>query len=350
MCHGTHRLEFLARDEVHVGDKSFRLTAQHRLDFLTNTLGRACGIREETSKFVKYAVLGLGHRENSACGSGREDSGFTSKSEPGMKPHVQLASYRRMIELKNWKQAGSIEVIRSTPTEADSGAMEKKPEKSERSAGIREALLAVAAGKPPFAGKDAGRSTLMRAPREVEGIRAKTLSAAMQILSERGTEDLSLRAIADNVGIGLASIYHYFANKEELLLQLAIAGFHELREDIAHFRTIPEYAPPMRASAFAFFNFVLTKPALLSLMFDEHLMARHESLREAELLTLQAYRAAVAEDARIPPEHQENAAHAIWAMGRGIASIISSYPSGNIPPEFVEKLLSGAAYLIDRSG
>lgn len=224
-----------------------------------------------------------------------------------------------------------------------------KDRKTELPKGIREALSAVASGKPLFARKDADSPRPSRALLEIDSVRARTLAAAMQILAEKGVAALSLRAIADSAGIGLASIYHYFANKEELLLQLALSGFHDLQREIAHFRTLPEHAPPMRAAARAFFNFVLAHPALVTLMFDEHLMAQHGALREAELSTIAAYRASMAEDDRLPPEHQDNAAHAIWAMGRGIAAIIASYPPGEIPAERVERLLAGASFLIDRT-
>lgn len=224
-----------------------------------------------------------------------------------------------------------------------------KDKKTDLPAGIRDALSAIASGKPLFARKDAEGARPSDALLAIDSVRARTLAAAMQILAERGVAALSLRAIADSAGIGLASIYHYFANKEELLLHLALTGFHDLQREIEHFRTLPEHAPPMRAAARAFFNFVLAHPALATLMFDEHLMAQHGALREAELATIAAYRASMAEDDRLPPQHQENAAHAIWAMGRGIAAIIASYPPGEIPPERVEKLLAGAAFLIDRS-
>ncbi|MBA4208575.1 MAG: hypothetical protein C0454_03510 [Parvibaculum sp.] len=224
-------------------------------------------------------------------------------------------------------------------------ARDRKPELPK---GIREALSAIASGKPLFARKEALGAPPSDALLAIDSVRARTLAAAMQILADKGVAALSLRAIADSAGIGLASIYHYFANKDELLLQLALTGFHDLQREIAHFRTLPEHAPPMRAAARAFFNFVLAHPALATLMFDEHLMAQHGALREAELATIAAYRASMEEDDRLPPEHQENAAHAIWAMGRGIAALIASYPPGEIPPDRVEKLLAGAAFLIDR--
>ena len=182
---------------------------------------------------------------------------------------------------------------------------------------------------------------------EVGGVRAKALAAASQILSSRGVDGLSLRAIADNAGIGLASLYHYFDNKEDLLLNLALMGFAELHQDMIAFQTRRDFATPMQASARAFFGFAETRPALFSLMFAERLMSRHAVLREAEHKTFLAYLAAVQADERIPPAHQANAAHALWALGRGIAAIMTSYPDGKLPPETAERLFAGASYLIN---
>lgn len=182
---------------------------------------------------------------------------------------------------------------------------------------------------------------------EIRSVRAKALSAAAHILATRGIEELSLRAIADSAGIGIASIYHYFENKEELLVNLALMGFGELREQIFSYQGQPEYASPMQASARAFFDFAETRPALFSLMFSEQLMVRNEALREAEYKTLQVYQEAVEADDRIAPRHRANAAHALWAMGRGIAAIASSHPDGKLPPEMAEKLFAGAAYLVN---
>ena len=182
---------------------------------------------------------------------------------------------------------------------------------------------------------------------EVGGVRARALSAASHILATRGPEKLSLRAIAENAGIGTTSIYHYFANKDELLLNLALMGFRDLHRHIVQFQTSPEFDNAMQASARAFFDFAETHPALFSLMFSERLMAQHAALREAEYDTFLAYQAAVEADARMPAEHRANAAFALWALGRGIAAIMSSYPDGKLPPEIAERLFSGASYLIN---
>lgn len=180
-----------------------------------------------------------------------------------------------------------------------------------------------------------------------DGVRGRVLAAATQLLAAQGADDLSLRVIAETAGVGLASIYHYFASKEELLLCLAVEGLETLRRDILALQADPEIGSPMRGGHRAFFAFFRAKPALFSLMFNERMLAHHAELRVAEERAFLAYQAAVKADSRIPPKHQENAARAIWALGRGMAAMLSSQPGGQLAPEISDELFAGALYLID---
>lgn len=174
------------------------------------------------------------------------------------------------------------------------------------------------------------------------------MAAAGAILASRGAEALNLRAIAEEAGVGIASIYHYFSSKEDILLSLATGGFDQLKSDIIRLSGDPAYASQMRGGARAFFHFAESQPQLFALMFNVHLLARHQSLREAEHNTFLAYEAAVRADGWIAPEHQSDAAFALWALGRGMAAIISSYPDGGMPPELADRLSRGASYLVTR--
>jgi AcrR family transcriptional regulator len=183
---------------------------------------------------------------------------------------------------------------------------------------------------------------------EVPGVKAKALSAASAILASQGVDELNLRAIAESAGIGISSMYHYFANKEELLLSLALMGFEDLRADIVRLQDSPEYPTPVAAGARAYLGFAETRPALFSVMFSERLLARHEVLRDAEHETLLAFEAAVEADDRFPADQRANVAMVLWILGRGMAAIISSYPGGDVPPDLVAKFRGGFRYLISR--
>jgi len=177
-------------------------------------------------------------------------------------------------------------------------------------------------------------------------VKAAILGAATQVLTDHGVEALSLRAIADVAGIGVTSIYHYFSSKAEILVDLASLGFRDLELDIQ--KRQQDAPSPMEGGAQAFFDFVRDRPTLFLLMFDEHLMSRSAVVREAEQAAFLAYAAAVRAGGRIPEEIQDDVALALWALGRGAAAIMSSYPDGAMPEEAFTRLLAGANYLIER--
>jgi AcrR family transcriptional regulator len=187
-----------------------------------------------------------------------------------------------------------------------------------------------------------------QAAHEIASVKAKALDAASAILASQGVEELNLRAIAESAGIGISSMYHYFAGKEDLLLSLALRGFEDLRADIDRNRRTGGFPNPMAAGARAYFGFAETRPALFSVMFSERLLTRHEDLREAEHQTLLAFQATVEADPRFPVDRKADVAVALWALGRGIAAITSSHPGGKLPEDLAAKLQGGLFYLLNR--
>lgn len=159
---------------------------------------------------------------------------------------------------------------------------------------------------------------------------------------------MSLKAIAGHAGIGIASIYHYFPSKDDLLLNLAVLGFDDLRRSFIRYQTLPEFDAPMQATTQAFLTFVAEQPQSMLLMYNERLMARYEVLHQAEQAAFEAFRASVEVDDRFPVPHRTNAALALWALGRGIAAMTSSQPDRRLPAETLDSLLAGASYLINR--
>jgi AcrR family transcriptional regulator len=52
--------------------------------------------------------------------------------------------------------------------------------------------------------------------------------AAVELISARGYHGTSQRAIADAVGLQMSSLYHYFASKQDLLLEIMVRPMRDL--------------------------------------------------------------------------------------------------------------------------
>lgn len=184
---------------------------------------------------------------------------------------------------------------------------------------------------------------------DVHGVRARALEAAGEILQTQGLDKLNLRMIADRAEIGLTSIYYYFASKEDLLLSLALSGFDEVRKNIAEAVASHQDENSFRAGCRAYLSYSQRRPALYALMYDEQLMSRHETLREAEERTFAEFREIVRQDSRFPSNKADGIAFALWALGRGISAIALSQEGGAVTPEQLALFSTGANYLISRT-
>jgi AcrR family transcriptional regulator len=61
---------------------------------------------------------------------------------------------------------------------------------------------------------------------ETKGTRVRILEIALQLMSQRGVDGTSMRDLASAAGLNVASLYHYFPSKRELLeAVLAERGF-----------------------------------------------------------------------------------------------------------------------------
>lgn len=56
------------------------------------------------------------------------------------------------------------------------------------------------------------------------------LGAARDLLAEKGLQGLSMRTVAQRVGVSATAIYHYFENKDALVGSVVQSGFHRFGE------------------------------------------------------------------------------------------------------------------------
>ena len=71
-----------------------------------------------------------------------------------------------------------------------------------------------------------------RTPEEVEAAKQKILEKALDIITERGYEGLSMRRLGRHLNMTAATVYNYFQNKEEIYLHVLTRGFELLYDDM----------------------------------------------------------------------------------------------------------------------
>lgn len=189
---------------------------------------------------------------------------------------------------------------------------------------------------------------------EGDRLREEILAAAGRLLAERGDESaVSIRMIADAVGVTPPSIYLHFPDKDALIEAVCeerFKAFDDALQDAA--AGVADHREAMRARGRAYIRFALDNPEHYRVIF----MTKHERpMTLAELLEPQGAASAGARAFVHLVESVERAAAAgaivsanpvvtaihCWSGLHGLASLLISEPGFPWPPvdELVEALL-----------
>lgn len=105
-----------------------------------------------------------------------------------------------------------------------------------------------------------------------ENLREDLLQAAREVLKDNGHLALSLRALAQQVGVTTAAPYHHFSDRRALLLALAAEGFDNLTQQAQ--KTLAEALPPrekLLRMGMHFVQFANANPRRFELMYESEL-------------------------------------------------------------------------------
>jgi AcrR family transcriptional regulator len=105
-------------------------------------------------------------------------------------------------------------------------------------------------------------------------LRTALVEAATAAIERSGYENLSLRELAESVGVSRAAPYRHFADKRALLAAIAADGFDRLT---AIYHAIPEQKRPqdrLAAAGRAYLAFAAERPQLFRLMFVSDLLGQ----------------------------------------------------------------------------
>lgn len=108
-------------------------------------------------------------------------------------------------------------------------------------------------------------------------LRAALLGAATRLLRTGGSDALTLRALAEAVGVSRTAPYRHFKDKSALLVAVAAEGFERLRDvlNLVNERTAPGL-DVFEEMGWAYVRFAIENPAHYRLMYGREAIARRE--------------------------------------------------------------------------
>lgn len=161
-------------------------------------------------------------------------------------------------------------------------------------------------------------------------LRAELLNAAETVLTEKGVEAFSLRAVAKRAGVSHGAPAHHFSDVRGLLTALAAIGFERFIDFQINRQRSAKADPEsqLAASGLGYIDFALENPALFRLMFssekpdksDDHLALAANSAFNKLMDDIQNVRQI---DPRSDPSTMREVMTA-WAVVHGLADLMIS--------------------------
>lgn len=160
-------------------------------------------------------------------------------------------------------------------------------------------------------------------------LRNALIQGALKLMEKEG-ESFSLRDLTKRVGVSAPALYSHFADKEALLVAVAICGFDQLKDELQEaIGKVSEPEQQFTAMGQAYVKFGMDNPALYKLMFSgEELPAQRFKFPELQDAGNRAFQAltgmleGMQKSGFMRPGHVELDAFTIWAHVHGLASLI----------------------------
>lgn len=110
-------------------------------------------------------------------------------------------------------------------------------------------------------------------PSHREDLRRELLAAAVEIVAREGHEGLTMRRLAEIVGVSPGAPYHHFADRRALLIAVALEGYRTMFEKTA----IPSDSEMTGETALShsflgFIRFAVENPHTFTLMYESELI------------------------------------------------------------------------------
>ena len=186
-----------------------------------------------------------------------------------------------------------------------------------------------------------------RKRRDASKMRQRILRAAMQLFAKGGYENVSMRRIAKKIEYSPGTIYLYFKNKDDIMLQLCYQGFESLLNLQHELDKITSPKKRLNAAGRYYIDFALENPELYELMFaTEEIIKQPDP--EKESIPLRSFRKLeqhVREwvDAGVLAGGDPEAVTiSLWAALHGLASLLIKQQLRFLPEEKLGEIVDRA--------
>ena len=193
-------------------------------------------------------------------------------------------------------------------------------------------------------------------PSHREDLRGELLAAAVALVEREGHEGLSMRKLADEVGVSPGAPYHHFADRRALLTAVALEGYQAMLNLTAISEGGGEDARGNLFNTFvSFIRFAEEHPHMFTLMYESELVRPKLSpeLAGAQEVGFQFLRALVAKvTGHLTEDERAVRIATIWSAVFGFAlqsnrAMIRAYPLEPAPDQLAPEIVRQALRLID---
>lgn len=122
-------------------------------------------------------------------------------------------------------------------------------------------------------------------PSHRDDLRAELLAAAYVFVEREGHESLSMRRLADEIGVSSGAPYHHFPDRRSLLLAVALEGYRRMFEwDESYSKDITLPRGRIEHSCQSFLRFAMENGHIFTLMYESELVRPHlaQEIRDAQ--------------------------------------------------------------------
>ncbi|KRE29212.1 TetR family transcriptional regulator [Mycobacterium sp. Soil538] len=172
-----------------------------------------------------------------------------------------------------------------------------------------------------------------RAPRgSGDQLRDEILDAATVLLLETGdAKAVSIRAVAQRVGVTPPSIYLHFADKDALLDAVCVRYFEKLDDEMQEVAAVAGTSPVdvLRAQGLAYVRFALKTPELYRIATMGQGQPGSDvdvTLNSSAFVHMRAAVQALIDEGTYPPGDPTTMALELWTAAHGVAALLMSRP------------------------